>query len=107
MSALVFSPGPVEATPVCTLSGQASSPLEVLPAGCELTLANGPVVFSGMSGNGENNTHTVTVNQFVVTRSRPCGVGRAFLCRFIRLPRGSLKPSNFSFLATRAGWTTY
>jgi hypothetical protein len=38
-----------------------------LPAGCEYTLTNGPVVFSDVVGSGGGNTHTVTITGFTIT----------------------------------------
>jgi len=67
-AALCLSSGPAAATvgPVCSLTGQASAPTAFLPTGCEYVLVS-PVVISGMSGSGDGNTHTITIDSFTIT----------------------------------------
>jgi len=67
-TALCLSSGPAGAIPgpVCSLTGQASAPTAFLPTGCEYVLVS-PVTISGMSGNGDGNTHNITIDSFTIT----------------------------------------
>jgi len=52
---------PARADSACTLSGASEAQAEaILPQGCMLTLANGPVQFSNLVGGGGGTLHVVT-----------------------------------------------
>ena len=102
---LCLSSGQAAATlgPVCSLIGQASAPTAFLPTGCEYVLVS-PVVISGMSGNGEGNTHTITIDSFTITSG---------LVGFISgtdqkniLPTPTIKNVSFSFPISETNTTT-